>query len=1048
MVAPPNGLGVSVTESTGEARRKGRRVRWMGGSLAVLGLAAAGLWLERRPIATHYVDRELARLGVPARYTLADLGLRTQRLTNVVIGDPARPDLVADWVELTTNVSLSGAEVSAVRAGQVRLRGRIVDGKLKLGAVDRLLPASDGKPFALPTIWVDVADARLRLETSAGIVGAKLAGRGRLSDGFAGQLAIIADRLGADDCRVDRLAAALAIRIADRQPTLAGPVRAAAVVCAGVATTGAVADVDAKLNARLDRWLGRARLAVEQLRVPQGRLATLAGTFDFDGGLQRTAGRVDLRSGPATATDARAAALGMIGRYHIGTAGYGFEGAASAQHAALGSRWLAAMARARSAGEGTPVGPLLAKAAVATSAAAGDFGGTVDVKLTGAGKAFALTLTNADVVSRNSAQVTLNGGDGIAIDAGGVRVDGLLAMTGGGLPGAVLRLSQAGPRAPIRGSGFVRPYAAGNARLALGDIDFTAAPGATRITTKAVLSGPIADGRIESARAPIEAYWNGRSLRINPGCTAVAFESLRVGSLALDATQLKLCAEGDALARLDGTRLTGGARLGAVQLKGRLGGSPLLLDAEGARYGLTDNRFAATGLNARLGSEDRVTHISAAAFSGAVAGRGASGNFSGASGQIAQVPLLMSGGTGGWRFDGKTLSLDGALQVADADASPRFYPLESRDVALSLADSRIAATATLTAPANGATVARVTIAHDLDGAMGHADLDVPGLRFTDAFQPDKLTRFTFGVVAEVKGDVTGSGHIAWNGDTVTSTGSFRTLGTDLAAAFGPVEGLATEIEFTDLLNLVSAPGQQVMLARVNPGVPVEGGVIRYQMLADQHVRIEGGRWPFAGGMLVLDPAELDLAVSAERRLTFRLEGVDAAQFLQELDFKNLSATGKFDGVLPMIFDAKGGRIEGGELNVREGGGTIAYVGEVTQENLGFWGNTAFQALKSLRYKRLAIEMNGALAGDMITEVRFAGLSQGTGAKSNFLVRRLQKLPFVFNVRIKAPFRQLFDLSDPGGYAKRVLSEGAVAPNTDATPVQPRASEPVPKGEPK
>ena len=162
----------------------------------------------------------------------------------------------------------------------------------------------------------------------------------------------------------------------------------------------------------------------------------------------------------------------------------------------------------------------------------------------------------------------------------------------------------------------------------------------------------------------------------------------------------------------------------------------------------------------------------------------------------------------------------------------------------------------------------------------------------------------------------------------------------------------------------------------------------------------------------------------------------------------MSATGTFDGVLPMIFDAKGGRIEGGELNVREGGGTIAYVGEVTQENLGFWGNTAFQALKALRYKRLAIEMNGALAGDMITEVRFTGVSQGEGAKSNFLVRRLQKLPFVFNVRIQAPFRQLFNLSDPGAFARRSLSERVVAPNTDATPVEPRASEAVPKGEPK
>ena len=143
-------------------------------------------------------------------------------------------------------------------------------------------------------------------------------------------------------------------------------------------------------------------------------------------------------------------------------------------------------------------------------------------------------------------------------------------------------------------------------------------------------------------------------------------------------------------------------------------------------------------------------------------------------------------------------------------------------------------------------------------------------------------------------------------------------------------------------------------------------------------------------------------------MTFRLDGVAADRFLQQFDFKNLTATGIFDGVLPMIFDANGGRIEGGRLAVRQGGGGIAYVGDLTEKDLGFWGNFAFQSLKSLRYRSLAIAMNGPLAGEMITEVRFAGVSQGVGAKTNFLIRRLQRLPLVFNIRLRAPFRELFE----------------------------------------
>jgi translocation and assembly module TamB len=58
---------------------------------------------------------------------------------------------------------------------------------------------------------------------------------------------------------------------------------------------------------------------------------------------------------------------------------------------------------------------------------------------------------------------------------------------------------------------------------------------------------------------------------------------------------------------------------------------------------------------------------------------------------------------------------------------------------------------------------------------------------------------------------------------------------------------------------------------------------------------------------------------------------------------------------------------------------------------------------------------------MITEAHFAGLAQGQGAKSNFLIRRLQRLPFVFNVKIKAPFRGLFD-SARSFYDPRLLVE--------------------------
>ena len=86
-------------------------------------------------------------------------------------------------------------------------------------------------------------------------------------------------------------------------------------------------------------------------------------------------------------------------------------------------------------------------------------------------------------------------------------------------------------------------------------------------------------------------------------------------------------------------------------------------------------------------------------------------------------------------------------------------------------------------------------------------LDVPGLRFTEAFQPEALTPLTVGVVALVDGTVTGQGRIEWDARGSRSTGTFSTADMNLAAPFGPVEGLTTTIHFTDLLGLTSAPGQ-------------------------------------------------------------------------------------------------------------------------------------------------------------------------------------------------------------------------------------------------
>ncbi|MEH3099019.1 YdbH domain-containing protein [Sphingomonas adhaesiva] len=1012
-------------------------------AVSVLALAAAGgVWLSRVPIATRVIDRELARRGVPARYHITDLGLGRQRLTDVVIGDPDAPDLVADWIETATEIGLAGPRVVAIRAGHVRARARWRDGTLSLGAIDRLIPtATGGGPFELPAIDVDVADARVRVDGDGGVVGLRLSGRGRLDDGFSGDVAAVAERYAVGGCTIRAARVALDVIVRRGAPTVAGPLAAQEATCEqGVRVVAPAARVRVALNPALNDWRGEVRaLQAQSLAAAGARLTGLGGDVSFAGTASGTSGTGHLSSGAIVIPQARARGGLANGRFGIDRNGLALDGIVSAQGVALNPAGRRRMAGFATAGEGTPLAPLIRRAVGAASLAAGDFSVEAQVQRSSAG----IAVPRVSVGATNGARLAMAGAP---IRWGEVTFGGQWQLGGGGLPGieADLRQDRSGA---IGGTARVAPYAADGARLDLTPIRFDS----RGLATGATLSGPLGDGRVERLTVPVAVRWRGGQVSINPDCTPVRFDALSVSGLRLGPAQFRLCPLGRALVVVANGRVVGGARLDATAVAGAIGGTPLRVASAGGTVRLATRDFALDDVRATIGAPGRETRIDATQLAGRLTPAGVVGTFRGAAGQIANVPLVMSEGAGDWALGARGLTLSGGLRVADAAAPPRFQPMAARDVTLALRDGEIAATGQLLEPTTVTRVADVAITHRLRSGAGHARLAVPGITFGDKLQPELLTRLTFGVIADVRGTVSGQGDIRWDSQGVTSTGTFTTAKTDLAAAFGPVTGIAGTIRFTDLLALESAPGQVATIASINPGVPVTDGRIVYQTLPNTRVKVESGIWPFAGGTLSLDPTLLDFGAADARRLTFHVTGMDAGKFLQQFDFENLNATGTFDGVLPMIFDANGGRIEGGRLSARPGGGGIAYLGELTEKDLGVWGNLAFQSLRSLTYRNLDIEMDGPLAGEMVTGVRFAGISQGKGARSNFLLRRLTRLPIVFNITIRAPFRGLIDSAasfyDPQRLVARNLQSLIDEQNrqTAAEPrdVQPRASDTVP-----
>lgn len=1021
--------------------------RWLAvllGFLLLILVISVALWTQRTGIATDYIQGELQRRGVQATYEVKRIGFRTQRLENLVVGDPARPDLTARWVEVEISFGFRNPRVELIRARGVRMRGRLVDGKLKLGDIDKMMPPPSGAPFRLPDQRIDLSDAAIALDTPAGRIGLGVEGRGNLSNGFKGYLAAVSRGLDVGSCRLSEPNARVAVSVANRRPTFRGPLILARARCGdAIDLTRPRFAVNTTLSEGFDSWAGKGLVAADRARAGPHVMAALSGGLSFSGDLDATRGDMDLASGRTQVGDFAAGRGRIDGRYVVSprTGNVSLLANAAVGGLVVGGGALTTVVAPLRSVAGTPLEPVGAAIADAiVRAARGGSEARGSVRLVN-GRGFgAVRFERLSAASRSGARLAASGGQGITYywPSNEMRMDGDFAVAGGGLPSARFALSQPRAGGPISGTGRMAPFAAGNGRLALGDIRFAGGSGGTILQTVATMDGPFSGGRVTGLTLPVRARFGGGGFVMNEGCVDSSFRAVQVQSLNIGPARLALCPTERALLWKAPTgRVQGGAAVHALRLSGRLGQTPIGIVSDTMRYTVGDRSFTGTNAAVELGREPWISRFRTDTLAGRFGPNGIAGTFGGFAGRIGTVPLLMSEGSAAWTLQRGAFAANGRLQIDDAQDPVRFNPLISDDFRLTLVDNHIHATAWLKHPDSGTRVTQATVDHNLRNGVGQALLDVPGINFQPDFQPDLLTPLTLGVIALVEGTVRGQGRIDWRPGASSSTGTFSTEGMNLAAPFGPVEGLTTTVRFTDLLRLQSAPGQIANIDRIRTGIDVFDGMVRYQLLPDLRVRVEGGRWPFAGGELILQETILDFSQPSNKRLTFRVEGLDAALLVQQMEFANISVTGIFDGVIPMEFDQNGGRVVGGRLAAREEGGTLSYIGELTDQQLGAYGKLAFDALKSLRYSKLIIVLNGTLDGEFLTQIELDGIARNsdvapdTGGGIRGLIagrafNQLAKIPFEFNIAIRGPFRAVLattrSFSDPTLLIQPVLPE--------------------------
>src|SRR4051794_7942906 len=265
--------------------------------LLFLVLVIAIVWIERRPIATHFLKGEFERRGVTATYHLDRVGLRTQEVHDLVIGDPRHPDLTARHAIIQMRLKWDGSfEVYRVFARGVRLRGRLINNKISWGQVSKLLPPPSNKPFALPNFSLDIADSSIALATPFGPLGLALEGNGQLSGGFKGRAALASPRLIPGRCGAENLRMDAAVAVVARRPQIEGPVTLNRFACP-VSRFEVIAprfDAKASFNEAFTSVDGSGRMAIQSMTAGANGLAAAAGELTYVGQLNYVKGRVKL----------------------------------------------------------------------------------------------------------------------------------------------------------------------------------------------------------------------------------------------------------------------------------------------------------------------------------------------------------------------------------------------------------------------------------------------------------------------------------------------------------------------------------------------------------------------------------------------------------------------------------------------------------------------------------------------------------------------------------------------------------------------------------
>jgi len=497
-----------------------------------------------------------------------------------------------------------------------------------------------------------------------------------------------------------------------------------------------------------------------------------------------------------------------------------------------------------------------------------------------------------------------------ALEASGVRLGALDALRGGSA-----QAPTGPPRFPVLPA----------ARLEVEEANFTLETDAgPTIATLAVHLDEAGDGRVALAVTALPALETALGLGAEPFAIggSVSFRPERL-ELTLDAAPFSLLLSG-----AEGVRRITGETPAIAFSAWPGGGEPPRVVTEGGQILLPDSALAVRGivLDARLDAE-------------------------------AGLPT-------------------GSLTVAairDTSEEPRFPTVGLRGD-FSPANGGLAFNAALTG-LDGRLTLQLDGLHDPARGAGRADLELSplALKAGELGPGDLLPRLAH-LLQSADGTVEASGEFSWGGGEASGFMDIGAVDLTLQTRAALIDRLNAAVRIEGPWPLRIPSGQLLSMARLDFGLELSNGLVRYALRDDGVVVIEAAEWEFAGGS-IRSVGELDLGAE-EQQMTLTVHDVDLAELLELVNLDGLSGTGRLDGEIPLYLGHGSIEIRDAVLEAPSGGGWIRYqpAGEATAvaSGAGMAFGDLLEALRSFRYEQLRMTVNGDAQGSVVVALSLHG----------------------------------------------------------------------------